>query len=269
MSECSDPVLYKREGAVAIITLNRPDQLNALTGPMMDQLAASTHAAADDPEVRAVLIRGAGRAFCAGGDFKAGPDAPEVLGRLCQEDRAAMLRRRMEVANLLHTMRKPTISVLRGATMGAGVGLGLAADIRLASPTLQLNTAFAGLAFSGDFGGSYFLTLWAGAAIARELMMTPRKVDAEEALRLRLISRLIPDEDLDREALVVAAELAAGPTIAYQLMKRSLNAAAAGASCATVLDLEAESMIRSSLTADHQEAVRAFLGRRPARFEGR
>jgi len=264
-----DFVLYEREDALALVTLNRPDRLNALSGPVMDRLIEVVEAVATDHRVRAVLLRGAGRAFCAGGDMKSGAGRAEELEQMSLEDRTAQLRRRMEASNLLHTMSKPTVSALRGAVMGAGVGLGLAADFRLASQTLQLNTAFAGLGFSGDYGGAYFLTRLAGVSAARELMLRPRKIDADEALALGLVNRVVADESLDDEALQLARELAKGPSIAFRHMKRALNAAADGASCSEVLDLEAVAMVRTAETADHKEAVRAFIDKRAPDFVGR
>ncbi|MDB5969917.1 MAG: enoyl-CoA hydratase [Hydrocarboniphaga sp.] len=269
MSEVPERVLYEREAGLALITLNRPDRLNALSGPVMDQLLAYVQAAADDRSVRAVLLRGAGRAFCAGGDMKSGSGNREELAQMTPEDRTAQLRRRMEAANLMHAMPKPTVSALRGAVMGAGVGLGLSADFRIASTTLNINTAFTALGFSGDYGGAYFLTRLAGVSAARELMMRSRKVGADEALKLGLVTRLVADEELDEAALNLARELAAGPGVAFQHMKRALNAAADGASCAQVLDLEAAAMVRTAETADHKEAVRAFVDKRKPDFSGR
>lgn len=263
MSEAESWVLSEREEGLAIITLNRPDRLNALSGELMDLLVMRVRAVAEDCGVRAVLLRAAGRGFCAGGDMKSGTVKAEVRAQMTTEALVASLRRQMETSNLLHTMPKPTVTALRGAVMGAGVGLGLSADFRVASDRLSLNTAFAGLGFSGDFGGSYFLTRLAGPSVARELMMRPRKLGADEALRLGLVSQVVPDDQLDDVALTLARELASGPTIAFQHMKRSLNATADGASLSEVLDLEASAMVRTGSTQDHKEAVKAFMEKRP------
>ncbi len=264
-----DPVLCTREDGLAIVTLNRPDRLNALSGPIMDALEATLRTLAGDRTVRALLLRGAGRGFCAGGDMKAGGISREEAAQMTQEDRVARLRQQMASAELLHTMAKPTVSALRGAMMGAGVGLGLAADLRIASRTLKLETAFKSLGFSGDFGGAYFLTRLAGTSTARDLMLRSRRVDGEEALKLGLVTELVDDDALDERAWVVARELAAGPSIAFGHMKRALNAAADGASVAQVLDLEAAAMVRTAQTEDHKEAVRAFMEKRAAEFKGR
>lgn len=266
------PVLTARDvqaGGLAIVTLNRPDRLNALSGPVMDALETTLRALAADRTVRAVLLRAAGRGFCAGGDMKAGGISKEEAATMTQEDRVARLRTQMASAELLHTMPKPTVCALRGAMMGAGVGLGLSADLRIASRTLKLETAFKSLGFSGDFGGAYFLTRLAGTSVARDLMLRSRRIDGEEALRLGLITELVDDDTLDDRALAVARELASGPSIALRYMKAALNAAADGASAATVLDMEASAMVRTGQTEDHREAVRAFLDKRPPLFVGR
>lgn len=263
------PVLCEHEDGLAIVTLNRPERLNALSGPVMDALRATLQRVAEDPDVRAVLLRSAGRAFCSGGDMKAGGMSKDEAARLTLEDRTARLRKQMDSAGIMHTMDKPTVTALRGAIMGAGVGLGLSADLRIASRTLKLETAFGALGFSGDFGGAYFLTRLAGPSSARDLMLRSKRIDGEEALRLGLVNELVDDGELDERALSAARQLAAGPSIAYRYMKRALNAAADGAPVSAILDFEAAAMIRTSQTDDHKEAVRAFIEKRAPRFTGR
>lgn len=263
------PVLFERHDGLAIVTLNRPDRLNALSGPLMDELHVILEQLADDSSVRAVLLRAAGRGFCAGGDIKAGGVSKEEAARMSTEDRLARLRQQMDSAYLLHTMSKPTVSALRGAVMGAGVGLALSADFRVASRTLKLETAFVGFAFSGDFGGSYFLTQLAGVSVARDLMMRSRRIDGEEALRLGLLSELVDDDQLDSRAMALASELARAPTLALQYMKRTLRASAEGAPLPDVLDLEAAAMVHTAQTHDHKEAVRAYVGKCQPEFLGR
>lgn len=263
-------VLSEREGGLAIVTLNKPDRLNALSEPVMDALLDALRAVAEDHTVRAVLLRAAGRGFCAGGDVKAGGISRERAATMTIEDRAAHLRRHMDSARLLHTMAKPTVTALRGAVMGAGVGLALSADFRIASTTLKFETAFRNLGFSGDFGGAYFLTQLAGVSVARELMMlNGQRLDAQRALQLGLVNRVVEDDQLDEAALALARELASGPSVAFQHMKRALNAAAGGADVAAVLDMEAAAMVRTSTTEDHKEAVRAFVEKRAPVFNGR
>jgi 2-(1,2-epoxy-1,2-dihydrophenyl)acetyl-CoA isomerase len=158
-------LLQSREGGVLTLTMNRPERLNALTQEMLQELYDALSAAAVDGEVGAVVLAGAGRGFCAGGDVKA---MAEAGGRRDSYDRRAQgLRQRMEVSRLLHEMPKPTIAMLRGPVAGAGLSLALACDLRIASDTARLTTAFAKVALSGDFGGSYFLTQLVGPAKAR------------------------------------------------------------------------------------------------------
>jgi len=235
----------------------------------MEALHDALSQAAQDYRVRGVLLQSAGRGFCAGGDIKAGGISKEAAAVMSLEDQVQLLRRQMESAALMHTMPKPTVTALRGAVMGAGVGLALSGDIRIASPTLKLETAFRNLGFSGDFGGAYFLTRLGGVSAARGLMMRSHRIDGAEALRLGLVSELVDDALLDTHALAVAHELANGPSIALQHMKRALNAAADGACVSQVLDLEATAMVRSSKTDDHKEAVRAFMEKRAPQFVGR
>lgn len=263
----NDFVLYERRDGLAIITLNRPDRLNALSNAVMDPLHDHVRAAADDGAVRAVLLRAAGDGFCSGGDMKSGKETRNA--DLTVEEQVRNLRRRMDTVRLLHEMPKPTVAALRGAVFGAGVGLALSTDLRIASPTAVFCTAFRNIGFSGDFGGSWFLTKLAGPMHARELFLTARRVKAEEARALGLLNRIVPDEELDQAAEAWAAELAAGPTLAFDHMKRALNAAQSGASLAGVLELEAAAMVRTAQTADHKEAVRAFIDKRPPAFAGR
>jgi 2-(1,2-epoxy-1,2-dihydrophenyl)acetyl-CoA isomerase len=266
MPDEASPVLTEVRQGLGIVTLNRPERLNALSGPVMDALAQALQRMADDPQVRAVLLAAAGRGFCAGGDVKAGGVSKEEAAQMTLEQRVARLRGQMRSAELMHTMAKPTVSALRGAVMGAGVGLGLSADLRIGSRTLKLETAFRPLAFSGDFGGSYFLTRLAGTSVARDLMLRSRRIDAEEALRHRLLTELVDDEQLDARALEVGLELAAGPPAALGRMKQALNAAADGADVAALLDIEALGMVQSGQTAEHREAVRAFVQKRKPDF---
>lgn len=269
MNQADLPVLIERQNHLCIITLNRPDRLNALSGAVMGALLSALTEAAEDHRVRGVLLRAAGRGFCAGGDIKEGGISKEEAASMTLEDRAHVLRRQMESAALMHTMPKPTVTALRGALMGAGVGLGLSGDFRVASPTLKLETAFRNLGFSGDFGGAYFLTRLAGASTARDLLMRSRRIDGAEALRLGLVSELVDDDRLDDHALALAHELANGPTVALQHMKRALNAASDGANLRQVLDMEAAAMVRTSKTDDHKEAVRAFMEKRAPAYQGR
>jgi len=252
---------------VALLTLNRPDRLNALSPAMLDALLETLPRLAVDDGVGAVVLTGSGRAFCAGGDVKAMAEGREFGGDTL-EDKAQALRARMEVSRWLHEMPKPTIAMVRGAAAGAGLSMALACDLRVASDGARFATAFARVGYSGDFGGSYFLSQLVGTARARELYFTADIVDAGRALALGLVNRVVPDVRLEEESLGLARRLASGPRVAYRYMKRNFNAAET-ASLAQMLDLEAWHHTRCGMTEDHREAARAFVEKREPIFRGR
>ena len=183
---------------VAVLTLNRPDRLNAMSDSMLDGLLEALPRLAEDAAVGAVVLTGAGRGFCAGGDVKAMAEGTEMSGTTLEE-RAHGLRARMEVSRWLHEMPKPTIAMVKGAAAGAGLSLALACDLRMAGESARFATAFARVGYSGDFGGSYFLTQLVGTAKARELYYTAEIVDAPQALALGLVNRVVPDARLEEE----------------------------------------------------------------------
>jgi len=263
----SDDVLQTVKDGVAVLTLNRPERLNAMSQPMLDDLLEALPRLAEDGAVGAIVLTGAGRGFCAGGDVKAMAEGNEMRG-VTLEERAHGLRAQMEVSRWLHELPKPTIAMVRGAAAGAGLSLALACDLRFAGESARFGTAFARVGYSGDFGGSYFLTQLVGTAKARELYFTADLVDAREALALGLVNRVIPDDRLEEETLALAVRLAKGPRIAYGYMKRNLNAAESG-SLGELLDLEAWHHTRCGMTEDHREATKAFVAKREPVFRGR
>ena len=260
-------LLEELKDKVAVLTLNRPDRLNAMSPPMLDALLEALPRLADDPEVGVVVLTGAGRGFCAGGDVKAMAEGRE-FGGTTLEEKAQALRSRMEVSRWLHEMPKPTIAMVRGAAAGAGLSLALACDLRVASDSARFATAFARVGYSGDFGGSWFLTQLVGTAKARELYFTADIVDAQQALALGIVNRVVPDVRLEDETMALAARLARGPRIAYRYMKRNFNAAESG-TLKDLLDLEAWHHTRCGMTEDHREAAKAFVEKREPVFRGR
>jgi 2-(1,2-epoxy-1,2-dihydrophenyl)acetyl-CoA isomerase len=252
---------------VALLTMNRPDRLNALSPAMLRGLLEALPRLAEDAEVGVVVLTGAGRGFCAGGDVKAMAEGQE-FGAPDLEERAQALRALMETSRWLHEMPKPTIAMVRGAAAGAGLSLALACDMRVASDSARFATAFARVGYSGDFGGSYYLTQLVGPSKARELYFTADVLDAGQALALGLVNRVVPDARLEEETLGLAGRLARGPRIAYRYMKRNFNAAESG-TLAELLDLEAWHHTRCGLTEDHREAARAFVEKREPVFRGR
>ena len=260
-------LLEQVKDGVAVLTLNRPDRLNAMSRPMLDALLETLPRLAEDPAVGVVVLTGAGRGFCAGGDVKAMAEGNE-LGGQTMEDKAHSLRSRMETSRWLHEMPKPTIAMVRGPAAGAGLSLAMACDLRIAGDTARFGTAFARVGYSGDFGGSYFLTQLVGTAKARELYFTADLLDAAQALALGLVNRVVPDARLEEETMALATRLARGPRIAYRYMKRNMNAAES-ASLKDMLDLEAWHHTRTGMTEDHREAARAFVDKREPQFRGR
>jgi 2-(1,2-epoxy-1,2-dihydrophenyl)acetyl-CoA isomerase len=173
----------------------------------------------------------------------------------------------MDVSRLLHEMPKPTIARLRGACAGAGMSIALACDIRIASDTLKFTTAFAKVGLSGDFGGTYFLTQLLGSAKAKELYLLSPILKSDEAERLGLVSRVVPDAELDAATTALAQTLATGASVAQGYIKKNINAAE-NLSLVDVMDLEATHHTRCASTADHREAAQAFVAKRPPVFKG-
>jgi 2-(1,2-epoxy-1,2-dihydrophenyl)acetyl-CoA isomerase len=262
-----DVLLESRENGVARLVLNRPDSRNALSGELTDALLAALARLADAAEVGAVVLSGAGPAFCAGGDVKAMTARVDAAPSF--EQSARDLVRRAEITRLLHEMPKPTIAMINGPAMGAGMAIALACDLRLAGPAARFGTAFGQVGLPGDFGAIYFLTKAVGPAKARELFFTAAVVDASTALTMGMVNRVVPDAELEAETLALAQRLADGPRVALGYMKANLNAAMRGASLAEVLEAEALTTARAFTTEDHREATRAFVEKRPPQFRGR
>jgi len=273
----SDTVLVEREGSVATVTMNRPDAMNALSDEMLTALPPRLREVANDPEVRCVVLTGTGeRAFSAGGDVKdmaargpaAGPPGTERREGRPWEDAVDRLSVAQEASWLLHTMPKPTLAVINGACAGASLSMALACDLRIASDHAVLLTAFAKIGYSGDFGGTWFMTQIVGTAKARELYFLGDRLDAAEALRIGLVNWVAPREKFREEAHALAARIASGPPLAHRYMKRNLNFALTG-DPHTALRLEAEGMIRTGQTEDFKAAARAFLDKKTPTFKGR
>jgi 2-(1,2-epoxy-1,2-dihydrophenyl)acetyl-CoA isomerase len=265
----NDLIATLHEG-VLTLTMNRPEARNAMSQAMNEALAAQLAHAELSPDVKCIVLTGAAGAFCAGGDVKGmaarGSNAP---GGLTIDE--AIHRQRVNqraTAGKLFKMPKPTIAALPGAAAGAGMALALACDLRVMASNAFLTTAFARVGFSGDYGGSYFLTQLVGAAKARELYFLSDRVTAEEALRLGLANIVCEPPQLAERTTALARRLADGPTIAYRYMKENLNRAMAG-DVDDCMDLEATHHVHCAQTEDHREASRAFVEKRQPVFKGR
>jgi len=256
---------------VLTLTLNRPEARNAMSGAMNAALGEQLAAAELDSAVKCVVLTGAGKGFCAGGDVKGMASGGDAGGSGGNTIDAAIHRQRVNqraTAGKLFTMPKPTLAALPGAAAGAGLGLALACDLRIMASNAILTTAFARVGFSGDYGGTYFLTQLVGAAKARELYYLSERVSAEEALRLGLTNWVCEPDELATKAGEIARRLAHGPAVAYRYMKENLNRAMGG-EMTDCLDLEVTHHIHCAQTEDHKEAARAFVEKREPVFKGR
>jgi 2-(1,2-epoxy-1,2-dihydrophenyl)acetyl-CoA isomerase len=262
-------LLASLDNGIATITLNRPEARNALSGEMLGALAATLADCELNPAVKVIVITGAGKGFCAGGDVKgmaagSSEDNPPTLDEAIARQRNSQ----RATAGKLFKMAKPTIAALPGAAAGAGLSIALACDLRIMASNAILTTAFARIGFAGDYGGTYFMTQLIGSAKARELYYLSERVSAEEALALGLTNWVVEPEELLNKTQEIASRLASGPTVAYRYMKENLNRAMAG-EMDDCLDLEATHHVHTAFTEDHREAARAFVEKREPTFKGR
>ena len=259
-------LLFDVRDNVAVLTMNRPERLNALSGPLVDGAIAALEHYAEDAAVGCIVLTGAGRGFCAGGDVTAMGDASANDDWTLEQkvDRQRAIHR---FAGLLHASSKPTIAVVNGPCAGAGFGLALACDLRIAADSARFTTAFAKVGFSGDFGITWPLVRIVGEAKAKELLFLSDVLDAAQALALGLVNRVAPAGEVLARALELAGRLARGPRTAYRYMKQNVDAAAVE-SYQQLLDREAFTQCRTAGTADHAEGVAAFMAKREPRFTG-
>ncbi|MEU6157144.1 enoyl-CoA hydratase-related protein [Streptomyces sp. NPDC047130] len=265
----ADTVLYEVSDALAIVTLNRPDAMNALNVEAKVALRDALRAAAEDPGVRAVLLTAAGdRAFCVGQDLKehiellaAGEDGGE--GRL-----STVSEHYNPIVRAIAGMAKPVVAGVNGVAAGAGFGFALAADHRIVADTAKFTTSFAGVALTADSGVSWTLPRVVGPGRATDLLLFPRSVDAREALELGIADRVVPAAELRAEAEKTARKLAEGPTVAYAALKESV-AFGLTHSLEETLEKEDELQGRAGSSEDHRIAVQAFLDKERPKYLGR
>ncbi|MET0971221.1 MAG: enoyl-CoA hydratase [Tardiphaga sp.] len=260
----NDIVLQDLDNGLLTITMNRPERRNALNPEMTQGLVAAARRAHEDHDVRAVLITGAGGSFWVGGDVTslAAGRAP-----LSFEAKRINLRRGMEVSRILHQMPKPVVAQLDGAAAGAGLSIALSCDLRVASQSVKITTAFAKVGFSGDYGGTYFLTQMLGSAKARELYLMSPVLSAQEALALGMVTKVVDDAEVETAARELAMSLAQGPSITLGYIKANINNAET-MTLESCFDAEAIHHTRCSETADHKEAATAFVEKRKPVFRG-
>jgi 2-(1,2-epoxy-1,2-dihydrophenyl)acetyl-CoA isomerase len=259
------PVVVTTTASVATVRLNRPEAMNALDTATKEALLAALHQVAEDAEVRCVVLTGTGRAFCVGQDLK------EHVALLREDPQFLWTTVRDHynpVVQLIATMDKPVVAAVNGVAAGAGAAFALAADLRILADTAGFNTAFAGVALSCDSGSSWSLPRLVGAARAKELLMMPRTVPAEECLRLGLASEVVPAGELGERVDAVAGQLAAGPTKAYGAIRRAV-AYSLGQPLEEALAHEAGLMRDTGASEDHGIAVAAFLAKEQPVYRGR
>ena len=258
-------LLVERHDDHALVTMNRPDRLNAIDSVMFDELDSAFLDLDADPAVRAIVLTGAGRGF------SAGLDLTEVAG-LKDESVPGFYARQANGARTLSRARElgtPVIAAVNGPASGGGLALALAADIRIASPSAFFNVAFVRIGLTGcDVGVSWLLPRVVGLGHASEMMLTGRRVDAEEAQRIGLVNRVVPADELLAEAVKTARSIAANSPFGVMLTKEGLQLAVDTPSLQSALALENRQQALASRTQDHAEAVAAFLEQRPPRFTG-
>ena len=264
MSETAETVLYDKSDGVAVITLNRPDAMNALTVEMKLALRAALERAAGDEAVRAVLLTGAGRAFCAGQDLRehaANLEAGQGLSGTVQEHYNPIIQ-------TITSMPKPVVAAVNGTAAGAGASLAFACDLIVASERASFATAFSRIGLAPDSGMSWTLQRLVGRAKAAELLLLAEPVPAAQARDIGLVNQVAPADQLDTVARTLAGRLAVGPTLAYAAVKQALTYAAAH-DLPEALAKEAELQDACAQTTDHVAATGAFLKKEQPIFEGR
>ena len=261
-----ETLTLQREGHLTWLTLNRPQSLNAMSTSLVRELRQFLWELADDTETRVLVLRGAGRAFCAGLDLKEQPSGEGATGGSV----AAGLRSQRTISELVLLMRRapqPVIAAVHGAACGGGFALALAADVRIAGESARMNAAFIRLGLSAcDVGVSYFLPRIVGASVAAELLLTGNFIDAARAERVGLVSRVVPDVDLEEAARALAQDMLRNSPLGLRLTKECLKLSLDAGSLEEVVAMEDRNQILAARGADFREGVMAFLEKRPARF---
>ena len=252
---------YQVDDGLAMVTLDRPEKMNALTVEMREALGTAFETAGRDPLVRAVLLRSSGKAFCASGDVS-------KMGHFTPASGRELLKLAHRMVRNLANIEKPVVAATRGAVAGIGWSMALACDAVIASETSRFTQVFRHVGLVPDGGAVYFLTQHLGPLRAKELVYSGRRIDAQEALSLGLVTRVVADDALDAVALAHARELASGPTFALGVAKKMFKLMHQP-DLETLLDAEAWAQGLTLLTDDHKEGVQAFFDKRKPQFQGR
>ena len=260
-----DNILLTKEDSSAWITLNRPEKLNALVGKMREEIFAALDEAGQDETVRAIVITGAGRGFCAGGDIEFMAD---LQARKDIEGFRKLLESGRRIVSRIRSIEKPIVAMINGPAAGAGLNLALACDIRIASETAKFSQAFTRIGLHPDWGGTFFLPRLVGTALACELIFTGDVITARDALRIGLVNQVVPAEDLHAVTREMVAKIVARPPRAISLAKRAIYQGVEK-DLNAMLDYEMEAQIECFGSEDAAEGIRAFLQRREPKFTGR
>ena len=258
-------VLEKREGGVATLVLNRPERMNALNKDLAVAVNESLSRLAADQDVQVLVLTGAGRCFCAGGDLVA-------IGKGRQENNVAelepILRTGMQMVLKIRTMRQPVIAAVHGAAAGAGMNIALAADVRIATEDATFGQNFAKVGLFPDYGGMFFLPELVGPSRAAEMFYTGDMIDAQTALRLGLVNHVVPAAQLEAETRKLAQKIAAGPAAAIRGVKQMLFGGSKER-LTKVLEQEVQEQLKCFQSGDCAEGIRAFFEKRPPKFQGK
>ena len=260
-----ETIEVRREGRLLWLTLNRPERLNALNERMIEELALFFDQLAEDRESRVVIVRGAGKAFCAGWDLK---DESQQGGLSGSVEAALRTQRRFSSVILrMHRAAQPVIACVHGAATGGGFSVALGADLRIAGRSARMNCAYIRVGLGGcDAGSSYFLPRIVGASVAAELILTGNFVDAARAERVGLVSRVVEDAELEQAGRALAEDVARNAPLGIRLTKECLNASIDASSLEAVVAMEDRNQILAAQSGDFREGIAAFLEKRPARY---
>lgn len=261
----SPVILENRHDGIAILLMNRPDKLNALNGELSTALNEALSRIAEDDSVRVVVLSGSGRAFCAGGDLGA-------IGKGRERNETAelgpILRSGMQAVLKMRLMPQPVIAAVNGAAAGAGMNIALAADIRIAADTASFGQNFSRVGLFPDYGGTYFLPELVGPSVAAEMFYTGEMIDAQAALRLGIVSRVVPSAQLEAEVNTLAQRISQGPPIAIRAVKKVLFGSQKD-DLTKALEHEVEQQIKCFQSEDCSEGIRAFFEKRSPKFQGK